>query len=116
MKKSLFGLFIFFGSLNTFAQTENTETTLFAQCLIEMNSVEEMRALETEMRLNPYVKVARLDYSTQRAFILTKNLDELSETNFTSWFNEYSAKVRCIQIGRHGVDKVNPYPFEGCTQ
>jgi hypothetical protein len=75
-----------------------------------------MRALETEMRSNPYIKIVRLDYNTQRSFILTKNLDELSTENFISWFNEYSDKVRCIQIGRQGIDAVKPFPFEGCEK
>jgi hypothetical protein len=38
----------------------------------------------------------------------------LTEEQFTSWFNEFSGEVRCIQIGLHGVDVVKPYPFEGC--
>jgi hypothetical protein len=68
------------------------------------------------LRSNPYIKIVRLDYTTQRSFILTKNLDELSEANFISWFNQYSDKVRCIQIGRQGVDTVKPFPFEGCEK
>jgi hypothetical protein len=82
--------------------------------MIEIATAEEMKTLELEMKSNPYIKVVRLDYNTQRAFILTKGIDQLSEDQFTSWFSNYANKVRCIQIGRHGIDQVKPYPFEGC--
>ena len=116
MKNILFGVFMLFGSLSVYSQTAVEETTMFAQSMIEIGNSEEMRALETEMRSNPYIKMVRLDYNTQRSFILTKNLDELSEDNFISWFKQYSDKVRCIQIGRHGIDAVKPFPFEGCEK
>lgn len=92
------------------------EVTLFAQCMIELQDQNEMLALEAEMRLNPSIKVVRLDYNTQRAFILTKEIDQLSEEQFTSWFNASSDKVRCIQIGTYGIDTINPYPFPGCDK
>jgi hypothetical protein len=60
------------------------------------------------------LKVVRLDSHTKRAFILTNSIEGLTEEQFTSWFNEFSGEVRCIQIGLHGVDVVKPYPFEGC--
>ncbi len=116
MKNFLVGIFLLFITTNTFSQTSNTEIVLFAQSMIEVDSPEEMRVLETEMRSNPYIKVIRLDYNTQRSFILTQNLDELSEENFISWFNQYSDKVRCIQIGRQGIDVVKPFPFDGCEK
>lgn len=116
MKNLLLGIFLLFITTNTFSQTSNSETVLFAQSMIQVDNAEEMLTLETEMRSNPYIKVIRLDYSTQRCFILTQNLDELSEENFISWFNQYSDKVRCIQIGRQGIDVVKPYPFEGCEK
>jgi hypothetical protein len=116
MKNLLLGFFLLFITINAFSQTSNSETVLFAQSMIQVDNPEEMLALETEMRANPYIKIVRLDYNTQRSFILTKNLDELSEDNFISWFNQYSDKVRCIQIGRHGIDAVKPFPFEGCEK
>ena len=103
--------------LSAFSQiTSANPVALFGQCMIEVSSVDEMRALEADMRSNPYIKVVRLDYNTGRAFVLTKNIDQLTEEQFTSWFNSYSDKARCIQIGRHGVDVVKPYPFEGCEK
>lgn len=116
MKKIIFGLLLFLGSFSVFGQTVNQEINLFGQCMVDIDSPEEMKALETVMRTNPYIKVVRLDITSKRAFILTQNLDELSEENFISWFNEYSDNVRCIQIGRHGVDIVKPFPFEGCEK
>lgn len=114
MNKILFGLLLILSSLNVSGQTVNNEINLFAQCMIDIDNVADMSALEADMRANPYIKVVRLDVISKRAFILTKNIDALSEENFISWFNEYSEKVHCIQIGRHGVDVVKPFPFEGC--
>jgi hypothetical protein len=105
---------LFFIGLRVSAQTNENQVSLFGQCMIEVAAAEEMKTLETEMRSNPYIKVVRLDYNTQRAFILTKGIDQLTEDQFTSWFSNYANKVRCIQIGRHGIDLVKPYPFEGC--
>jgi hypothetical protein len=103
----------------SFAKAQNLateEVTLFAQCMIELQDQNEMVALEAEMRQNPSIKVVRLDYYSQRAFILTKEIDQLSEEQFTSWFNASSDKVRCIQIGTYGIDTINPYPFPGCDK
>ena len=105
---------LFFIGLRVSAQTNESQVNLFGQCMIEIATAEEMKTLELEMKSNPYIKVVRLDYNTQRAFILTKGIDQLSEDQFTSWFSNYANKVRCIQIGRHGIDQVKPYPFEGC--
>lgn len=115
MKQLLFGFFVLFG-LYTSAQNSSTEVNLFGQCMIAIDSQEEMRSLETLMRQNPNLKIVRLDHPTQRAFILTKGIDQLNEQQFKSWFGEYADKVWCVQIGRHGVDAVKPYPFEGCGQ
>ena len=104
---------LFFIGLRVSAQTNESQVNLFGQCMIEIATAEEMKTLELEMKSNPYIKVVRLDYNTQRAFILTKGIDQLSEDQFTSWFSNYANKVRCIQIGRHGIEQVQPYPFEG---
>ena len=106
-------------ALSSWAQTStvtNNEVTYFGQCMIEVQNDTEMRALETEMRANPYIKVCRLDYNTQRAFILTKSTETLTEEQFTSWFIGYSDKVRCVQVGVHGVDQVKPFPFVDCVK
>ena len=100
--------------LRVSAQTNESQVSIFGQCMIEIATAEEMRKLETEMKSNPYIKIVRLDYNTQRAFIITKGIDQLSEDQFASWFSNYANKLRCIQIGRHGIDQIKPYPFEGC--
>jgi hypothetical protein len=93
---------------------DNSETTLFAQCMLAIDSEQEMKELELSMRQHPNLKVVRLDYNTRRVFVLTRGLDQLNEAEFKSWFESYSEKVWCVQIGRHGVDEVHAYPFEGC--
>lgn len=115
MKQLLFGLCVFFG-LNVMGQTAENQVTLFGQCMIAIDSQEEMKSLEALMRENPHLKIVRLDHPTQRAFILTKGIDQLNEEEFKSWFGEYAEKIWCVQIGRHGVDAIKPYPFEGCGQ
>lgn len=107
---------LFFISFHGSSQTGSDEVILFAQCMIDIDDAEEIKLLESEMKNNPYIKIIRLDIYTKRAFLLTKDLDELTEQEFASWFNSYSEKVRCTQIGRHGVDMVKPYPFEGCEK
>ena len=86
------------------AQTQST--SFFGQCMIEVATAEEMAQLQTTMRENPYIKVVRLDYNTQRAFILTQNLESLTEENFISWFSQYADKVKCVQVGQHGVHSI----------
>jgi hypothetical protein len=113
MKQLLFGICMFFG-LQAVAQSTDNQVTLFAQCMIAIDSQDEMKSLELLMRENVHAKIVRLDHPTQRAFILTKGIDQLNEQEFKSWFGEYSDKVWCVQIGRHGVDEVKPYPFQGC--
>jgi hypothetical protein len=102
--------------MTAMSQEQPMSSMFFGQCMIDIETDEEIRQLEIEMRQNPYIKVARLDINTKRAFIVTNNMESLTEEEFTSWFNSYSDKVRCIQVGRHGVDVIKPYPFEGCTK
>lgn len=117
MRIALLGMFILFCSYFGYSQTaESQSTTLFGQCMVEVQNQEEMKTLENQLKLNPYVKVVRLDYNTQRAFILTKNIESLSEVDFKSWFSQYSSNVRCVQIGVYGVDEIDVYPFENCTK
>lgn len=117
MKIALLGILIFFCSFFGLSQTsEVTSTTLFGQCMIEVQNQDDMKTLENQLKTNPYVKVVRLDYTTQRAFILTKNIESLSDVDFKSWFSQYSSYVRCVQIGVYGVDEIDVYPFENCTK
>lgn len=113
MKKILFFFAFLFGVSLGYTQT-SSHPTLFAQCKIDIENEQEMRDLQTQMRQNPEAKIVRLDWNTQRAFILTQGIDTLSDAEFKNWFGIYSNKVHCIQIGVHGVDPINPYPFQNC--
>ena len=97
-----------------FAQQD--DPVLFAQCVFIIQDETELRSVEAEIREHPNVKIVRLDQNTQRAFILTKDIEQLSEKELRSWFGDYSDSVRCIQIGVYGLDKIDHYPFENCEQ
>lgn len=101
-----------FGSV--FSQTQPTTTTLFAQCMFDIQDQQEILDLEEQIRLHPNANVVRLDWHTQRAFILTMGIDTLTEQEFRSWFGSEGNDLTCIQIGVHGVDTVEPYPFTNC--
>ena len=114
MKHILFSLLFLLTVSSASAQQGQPETTLFAQCKLDLNNQTELAKLEVEMKNNPYIKNVRLDYNTQRVFVLTKGIDQLTEDQFTSWFNSHSSLVRFVQIGTFGVDTIKPFPFEGC--
>ena len=96
----------------SFAQDQVTYN-YFAQGMFEAEA-EDMIQLQDEMRSMAELQVVRLDHNSNRFFILTNDLESLTELEMLSWFGEYAEYVRCVQIGRHGYDIVNPYPFEGC--
>lgn len=110
-------MFILFVSSIGFSQSSSEPaTTLFAQGMIEVQNQDELKALESQIKLNPFVKMVRIDYATQRVFIVTKDIESLSEEDFTSWFGEHSSKLRCIQIGVQGVDEIHAFPFQNCDK
>ena len=100
----------------SFGQQESqaVPADLFAQGMLNLESDQEMIDLEQEMRLNPNLQVVRLDRNSNRFFILTYDVAELSEEDMLSWFGSYAELVTCIQIGVHGVDTPNPFPFTNC--
>lgn len=102
-------------SLMTFmSYGQTTQNQLFAQCLFEISDRAEMESIEASIRQNPNVQMVRLDWETQRAFIITQNISTLSESDFSSWFESYGSTVHCIQIGVYGVDPMEQYPFTNC--
>jgi hypothetical protein len=103
-------------SLCSFSQDQSSGAQFFGQCMLDIESDEAIRQLEIEMRQNPYLRVVRLDLNTRRVFILTKALNSLTEAEFASWFNAYSDAIYCVQIGRHGVDAMKPFPFADCSK
>ncbi len=91
-----------------------SETHLFAQGIFDLQSEDEMRDLQSEMQQNPNIEVVRLDHHSGRFFILTRNINTLTEAELRSWFGSYGTLPGCIQIGVHGVDMVKPFPFTDC--
>ena len=115
--KLLVSLFAVLCLSSSYAQTQAqnyTDTRLFAQCMFDISDQSEMQALQNEMYNNPNIEMVRLDSNTQRALIITANLEELSRADFISWFGEYASTIYCVQIGVHGIDVMNSYPFTNC--
>jgi hypothetical protein len=113
--KYLIVIICFFGlSFASNAQESSQTPKYFAQCMLDINDEPAFHALEESLRSNPYVSVVRLDWSTKRAFLVTKDLTSFTQTEFSSWLGEYADQATCIQVGLHGVDQVNPYPFTNC--
>ena len=96
------------------AQTTTEAPRYFAQCMLNIDDETTFRNLEEELRANPFVSVVRLDWITKRAFVLTKDLTSLSIDEFRTWLGESANSATCIQVGLHGTDQVNPFPFTNC--
>lgn len=92
----------------------SSEVTLFAQAIFSIESQDVLTQLEQEMKLNPYIKLVRLDWHTQRLFLLTKEISGLTEVELLSWFNGYVDTINCVQIGVQGIDQITKYPFTNC--
>ena len=103
---------------STYAQTQtqnNSNTRLFAQCMFSISSQAEL----DDLTFNFYsdhseIEMVRFDLNTQRAFVITTGLDNLTAEDFSSWFGEYESTIQCVQIGVYGVDSIAPYPFTNC--
>ena len=94
---------------------QQTSSDLFAQGMINISSDQEMIDLEQEMRFHSNIQIVRLDRNSHRFFILTTNISSLTYNELISWFGEYSDNISCVQIGVHGIDTVNPFPFTNCS-
>ena len=112
MKYLLPILFVFFASFS-YSQTQ-TNSVLFAQCYFDIQDEQAMLNLEANLRLHPNTNVVRLDYISQRAFIITQGINTLTNDEFKSWFESFSSTVNCVQVGVYGVDVIDPYPFTNC--
>lgn len=106
--------FLFILSFTSSYSQNQTNSVLFAQCYFDIQDEQAMLDLETSLRLHPNTNVVRLDYISQRAFIITQGLNSLSKDEFKTWFENFSSTVNCIQIGVYGVDAIDPYPFTNC--
>ena len=105
--------FTFMNGNIAFSQSE-TQTVLFAQCHFSIDNQEDMLILQDNIRLNPNAGLVRLDFNTQRAFILTKGIESLTKDELTSWFENFSETLSCVQIGIKGIDQIAKYPFVNC--
>lgn len=115
MKLFIFLVCVLGSSLASRAQATSEGPHYFAQCMLDIPDETEFSNLENALRANPYVQVVRLDKVTRRAFLLTKDLPSFSQEQFSAWLGEYAQDASCIQVGLHGVDQVNPYPFTECN-
>lgn len=100
---------------NNIPNSSQNSTVYFAQCMLTIESEDELRALETQLRVNPYISVARVDIPTKRIFLLTKNIDSFTAETLASWLGEATTKSYCHQIGIYGVDTIATYPFKNCN-
>jgi nitrate/TMAO reductase-like tetraheme cytochrome c subunit len=119
MKNLILGFIFVLGAFwgNTQTTTNQTSSpTFFAQCMVNLNDPNDLTTLENQLRSIPYVSVVRVDIPTHRLFLITKNISTFTSTEFVSWMGTYSSSYSCLQIGLHGVDPVNPYPFTNCSE
>jgi len=98
-------------SFGSFAQSN---PKVFTQGLFSIANNEDVRSLETAMRSIPSLNVVRLDFNTQRFFVLKNDATPITEDDVKSWFGNHANSVSCIQIGVHGQDEVKSFPFTDC--
>lgn len=115
MKNLLLLLLLVFISSTSFSQTANSTVHFFGQCMVSSLDNQELIELELHLKQNPYVQVARVDLVSKRVFILTKDISSYNLNDFKSWLGEKESAATCIQVGLHGVDQVNPFPFTNCN-
>ena len=97
----------------SFAQSETNEV-YFAQCMMDIQDQSVMVEIEEAIRNNPKVNIVRLSYDMQYAFLMTNDIESLTETEFRSWFGAHGQALTCVQIGVDGVDERNQFPFTNC--
>ena len=113
----VFALGVSFGQSQQTSTIQQSNSRLFAQCMFDIPTQAELDQLTFDIYTNhPDVEMVRLDLISQRALVITTGSLPLSETDFISWFDQYSGSVNCVQVGVYGVDTMNPYPFTNCSQ
>ena len=112
----MFAMNVSFGQAPQTSTTQQTNAQLFAQCMFDIPTQAELDQLTYNIYANhPDVEMVRLDLNTQRALVITTGSSPLTESDFISWFEQYSGTVSCVQVGVYGVDSMNPYPFTNCN-
>jgi hypothetical protein len=101
----------------TTEKSENSKiaTVFFAQCLLSIDNEDELKVIENNLRMNPYVSIVRIDIPTKRLFLLTKNTPTFNLENITSWLGNAASQATCFQIGIYGIDTIAKYPFTNCN-
>lgn len=112
MRVFILSLFIFFGA-NGFAQSSSESYNYFAQGMFNLQD-SKAKELEYDLRHMEMLQTVRLDVTSQRFFILTTEQESLDVETVRSWFGDNGVNLTCIQVGRHGVDIVNKFPFTNC--
>lgn len=119
MKSFVFVLALLLSSAYSWSQQPvmNTvnETHYFAQCLLHIDNQATFQQIESDLRAHPNAQVVRIDWNTKRVFLLTKDLQSFDEASFLSWLGAYASQSTCVQVGLHGIDPMNPYPFTNCN-
>lgn len=95
--------------------SESQSLTLFAQGMFSTEDADATATIESTLSANPNISIVRLDNSSGRFLVLTQNISTLTESQVRSWFGELGESLTCIQIGVHGVDKRNSFPFTECN-
>ena len=116
---TLYFMLVLFMTSNSFGQSsqENSATSIyFAQSLFEVETIQEMEELEIHLKSNPSVKQVRTNFQEKRVFVVTNSIDNLTEDEFKSWFGSIALSLKCIQIGKLGVDEVQTFPFSNCEE
>lgn len=112
----VFAVSVSFGQSLQPSTNQPTNARLFAQCMFNIPTQAELDQVTYNIYLNhPDVETVRLDLNTQRALVITTGSNPLTESDFISWFEQYSGTVSCVQVGVYGVDTMNPYPFTNCN-
>ena len=101
-------------SLNTSIAQNETNSVFFAQCMMDIQDQSVMTEIEEAIRNNPKIQIVRLSFEMQYVFLMTKDVESLTETEFRSWFGEYGEALTCVQIGVDGIDERNAFPFTNC--
>lgn len=88
----------------------------FAQGMVNIDNPDTILELQSEMRSIDFLEVVRIDRTSKRFFLLISDMQSVSEDQVRSWFGEFGNDIYCIQVGIHGVDKINSFPFSNCGE
>jgi hypothetical protein len=97
-----------FFAQNPIVQDAESGRSYFAQCKFDETDKVAFLQLETDLKANPLVKMARFDWFSKKVFVVTKEIYAFSEAEFITLFGTAHVKMKCIQVGVHGRDTIIP--------